>query len=316
MQAIRKGLDFFVATDHNVMPTAWPSMGPLVIPGMEITSSQGHFNAIGLRCWLDWRPNAADGGMESREGMNRIFREAADAGAIRSINHSMREQHLWKFHELELTEVDVLEVINCPMFPPSRMGNELALKAWDTLWNEGWRIPGIGGSDTHSSSEDSYREGVPPLPIGDPATYVLADCLSADAIMKGVRVGNVYVSRGPMLNVEISVGDTSYPIGSDLTHAVNAVIDGMVHVKVEISDLQYGKLYWIENGIEVSVKELYGCTRFEASFCWKNAGYVWGRLQVRDEQGEMLAFTNPIYYGSKEPIISTWGQLRQIMQLE
>ncbi|WP_062049854.1 PHP domain-containing protein [Bacillus sp. JCM 19034] len=47
--AKKMGLDFFVATDHNIIPTKWINDGILIIPGIEVTSSKGHFNALGSR---------------------------------------------------------------------------------------------------------------------------------------------------------------------------------------------------------------------------------------------------------------------------
>ena len=33
------------------------------------------------------------------------------------------------------------------------------------------------------------------------------------------------------------------------------------------------------------------------------------RVEVRDEGGSLLAFTNPIYHGERKPQIFTWGEL-------
>src|SRR5699024_12658778 len=47
--ANKQSLDFFVATDHNIIPTSWyDSSNILVIPGTEVTSTLGHFNIINL----------------------------------------------------------------------------------------------------------------------------------------------------------------------------------------------------------------------------------------------------------------------------
>lgn len=40
-QAAKQGLDFFTATDHNVLSTSWPNGDVLVIPGVEITAGDG-----------------------------------------------------------------------------------------------------------------------------------------------------------------------------------------------------------------------------------------------------------------------------------
>ncbi|MCD9023958.1 CehA/McbA family metallohydrolase [Cohnella silvisoli] len=308
-QAEKMGLDFFVATDHNLIPTVWPEGYPLVIPGMEITSSKGHFNALGLKKWVDWRQSGEDGGMESEEGMNRVLEDTAKAGALRSINHPMLAPWDWLFKETKLANIDTMEIWNDPTFPGNPQATEKALILWNALWNEGYRIPGIGGSDSHNLPTESYEDNGPPSLIGEPATYVLSDGLSAGEILKAVKRGNVYVTRGPVLDIAITVGKRNFVVGDDLTSAVNAAEDGMVHCLLVVSNQTSGSIRWIENGIEVLAQPIGIEDKYECVFDWNNAEYVWRRIEIRGNEGELLAFTNPVYCGEKKPGITTWDQL-------
>lgn len=76
-----RGLDFIIITEHNIMTTGWPDSPLLVIPGIEMTSSRGHFNALGIREWTDLF-GSADGvdGTGDADGMNAADR-AGTGGA-------------------------------------------------------------------------------------------------------------------------------------------------------------------------------------------------------------------------------------------
>lgn len=297
------GLDFFVATDHNIIPTKWLKDSALVIPGVEITSSKGHFNALGVRSWVDWRPTASDMGMESERGMNRILKEVGSQGALRSINHPLLRPWHWTFKETLLSEIDVLEIWNDPTFPDNVDATEQALVLWDTLLNDGYTIPGIGGSDSHMRPTESYVEGGPASLIGDPSTYVWANELSAQAILDSVKSGNVYVSRGQVLNPLFFVNGESVHMGeniaqnSDLTFKLNyqCTINGHRLVKV-INGLR----------TEVEILKLEGT--YEEEVKWKE-GYHWIRYEIRSSNGELLAFMNPIFNGIKKQSLHVWADL-------
>ncbi|MFC5653816.1 CehA/McbA family metallohydrolase [Paenibacillus solisilvae] len=309
-QAEIMGLDFFVATDHNLLSTSWPAGKVLVIPGIEFTSEYGHWNALGLKQWIDWRYRAPDGGIGTQEGMNRVMEEARRHGALRSINHPMLTPWAWMYELTPLAMLDALEIWNDPTYHSNPAATEKALALWSTLWNEGYRVTGIGGSDSHMLPTESYGDNNPPSLIGDPATYVHAERLSAAAILEGVRAGRVYVSRGPVLDLAVTVDDKAYPLGSDLTEPVQRSKEGRVHCRLTVSNASEGSLHVIENGKEIEAYAISDTAQtFEIAMDWKEAQYVWRRIELRSMNGELLAFTNPVSYGSKEQEITTWKQL-------
>jgi hypothetical protein len=309
-QADIMGLDFFVATDHNLLSTSWPKGKALVIPGNEFTADYGHWNALGLRQWIDWRSCTADGGIATQQGMNRVMEEAGQQGALRSINHAMLMPWAWMYEETPLNFLDALEIWNDPTYHTNPAATEKALILWSTLWNEGYQVTGIGGSDSHLLPEESYGDGNPPSLIGDPATYVYADRLSAAAILAAVREGHVYVSRAPVLDICVTVDGISYPLGSDLTEAVNISPDGNVYCSLTVTNCPEGILRVIENGEVVSQLLVSDAARtFAFTSPWKESEYVWRRYEIRANNGNLLAFTNPVFYGAKAQEITTWKQL-------
>jgi hypothetical protein len=78
-------------------------------------------------------------------------------------------------------------------------GNALKLNAiigdsafafWDALLDQGRHLPALGGSDDHRAGVDlTFFQS----PIGDPTTLVLADELSVQAIIDGVKKGRTVV---------------------------------------------------------------------------------------------------------------------------
>nr|MBA2529332.1 CehA/McbA family metallohydrolase [Euzebyales bacterium] len=231
-QALERGLDFFSVTEHNLLTTGWPVDDLLVVPGTEVTSSAGHFNAIGVHRWLDWRQHAADGGCAAAGGMVRLLRDTRAQGGIASINHPLLPPWEWRWTDTPLDAFDALEIWNDPTYPRNEEATQAALRLWSRLWDDGHRVVGIGGSDTHLLPHDSYVPGGPPSVIGDPWTAVFADELSVVAVVDAVRAGRAYLSRGPVLDVRAEVGARRYPPGSSVTAAVASHPGGTAAVRL------------------------------------------------------------------------------------
>ncbi|MEK3663098.1 CehA/McbA family metallohydrolase [Paenibacillus sp. FSL F4-0236] len=318
-QALKQGMDFFVATDHNVMSTSWAKGDALVIPGVEVTAGDGHWNALGLRKWIDWRATSPDGGLTTQQGMDRLMKEAAELGAICSINHPMLTPWAWLYGETQLEGVHSMEIWNDPTFSPNNVATEKALQLWTVSWNEGYRITGIGGSDSHMLPTESYDDSPIPSLIGDPATYVWCDDLSADAVLEGVRNGHVYVSRGPVIDASIQAGGNTYRFGCDLSAAFSQeqgeIASHEVTCTLSVASDVNARVTLIHNGIAESVRDVSITATGEVpevlewNIALEEGTYNWYRFDIRDEAGTLLAFTNPVYYGSKKPQITTYNEL-------
>ena len=65
----------------------------------------------------------------------------------------------------------------------------------DQVWNEGIRVFGVGGSDSHNLEDEFYEGASLPSAVGDPATWVFCDGLSPKNLMNAVRQGHLCVTR-------------------------------------------------------------------------------------------------------------------------
>lgn len=175
--AAERGLDFLAVTDHNVvahhreLPAAGTHAGILLLPGQEVTTDEGHANALGAMPWIDFRGSSDD------------WLAAVEAGGgLMSINHPLYGDCRWR---RPITR-----------HPPLA---EVWHSSWDRRsdaaleWWAAWGAVPIGGSDYHYHGHG----GLP----GQPTTWVEAADLSLLAVSDALRAGRVAISaepRGPV----------------------------------------------------------------------------------------------------------------------
>ncbi len=194
--AADRGLDFVAVTEHNTnshvreLTALQPYFDrTLLIPGMEMTTFQGHANAFNLREPVDFRVTS-----KQVPDWNPLFAQANAKGALVSINHPRvptGEACMgcgWSPNPaVDMSLVQAVEVVN---------GNDVeSAVAGIPFWHEqlqiGLQLTAIGGSDTHDVT--SQNASPPPGQIGVPTTVVYARELSIDGIVAGIRAGNVFL---------------------------------------------------------------------------------------------------------------------------
>jgi hypothetical protein len=157
---------------------------------------------------------------------------------------------------------------------------------------------------------ENYGEGLPPSVIGDPATYVYTDRCSASAILHGIKQRNVYVSRGPEIDLRISIDGKRYGIGSDLTDAIRNSSSSHFSCTIRLHHISSGQVIAMENGKPISTDWIHeNEPTFEYSIEWKHKPYAWLRFEIRSVEGNLLAFTNPFYHGSKSKDAKVWKDI-------
>lgn len=298
ISAKNQGLDFFVATDHNLVPTSWfQDTDILVIPGVEVTSMLGHFNIINAHTSPFSRHKMLD--MLTEEGMNRIL--TADYGnCVISINHPFLTEWKWLLTETPLDKVDSIEIWNDPTYPYNSQATEWALLAWNYLLNDGYQLTGIGGSDSHLRPDDSYEGSTVPSLIGDPGTFVYCEQLTANNIIDSVKKGKVTVSRGGLIQLRL---------GNLLPGSSTQEINGTIKADVDTDESIY--IEWVVDG-EVVQKDHTNHATYVVDFPNVDS-YHWVRVDVRYEDGRLYGFTNPIYFGERQPTMKKWGEILDIM---
>ncbi|MFI8291898.1 CehA/McbA family metallohydrolase [Streptomyces sp. NPDC085614] len=277
------GLDFLTTTEHNTHAGhgAWAEAAGddlLVLLGEEITTRNGHVLAIGTApgTFVDWRYRAR----ENRFG--HFAREIRRAGGlvVPAHPHATCIGCNWKFG---FGDADAVEVWNGPFTPD----DEVSLAAWDAALARGRRTPAMGSSDAHRD----------PDRVGTPQTVVLADDLSREAILAGLRAGRAYVAESSSVSLDFAVTDgrgRSAGIGERL--AVPA--DEPVTVRLAVTGApEGGTVRFVTDQGVLHTARATGPVEWVTTAAY--AGYV--RAEVRHPAaapplpGALAAFTNPVF---------------------
>jgi hypothetical protein len=265
--AAEAGLDFLGVTDHNNVAhqLAYGPGGdglPIVLPGIEVTTYGGHWNAWGTDRWWEFREPES-------KAVERTMRAAMASGAVVSICHPKPFGPPWEYSNDG--GFHAIEVWNGPW----AQLNAVSLARWDELLRRGVRCAAVGGSDTHYLR----RRDVAPRhadSIGTPTTWVHVDGRpTVDAILTALREGRSFVSespRGPQLYLEVDRARKS-------------------RASVEIRDAVGARLELITAmGTLASTSAEEGARVFDVP---DGARFV--RAQLVSENGDVRALTNPVW---------------------
>lgn len=313
-----QGLDFFFLTEHNICHPQLPvSPSCLFIPGIEITTSKGHFNVHGPSRGLEMVNADCSSEAIIEQGLSIVDNEQ---GSI-SVNHPMMKPWHWHYDAMPLVKVNTLEVCCDPTWSTSPQSTEDALDVLSAMWNAGHRIAAVGGSDSHLEPHERNPKATLPSIYGDPATFVYSHGLSGEGILAGLRNGQVYIERQCGLQFSINQGDI-LP-GQD-------VGDAIVSYHLSVADTSNG--YYAECVADGVVIASYPITRQGIEFEVDMSQHSWLRVDIRrgepaqqagDEQdnavkGEFEGVINPVYNGLYDvftnPTLSTWGELIENMK--
>lgn len=295
--AADRGLDFIAFTDHNTISHVkeLTALQPyfdklLLIPGMEMTTFQGHANAFNLREPVDFRVSSTE-----VPDWNTLLSEAKKKGALVSINHPRvptGEACMgcgWSPNPpADLSLVQAIEVIN---------GNDVespvtGIPFWQEQLLKGHRLTAIGGSDTHDVTSKNIP---PPGRIGVPTTVVYAKELSIDAIMDGIRSGNVFVdtagSRDRKLELSATHKESTVTMGGRLSVPAKQ----SVTFTARIEQMTGGTVEIIRDG-KTTRRTGIPAAKHSWSFDETSDGKPhWIRIDVRDADGKLALLGNPIY---------------------
>jgi hypothetical protein len=265
--AVEAGLDFLGVTDHNNVAhhaEYGPGGGqlPIVLPGVEVTTYGGHWNAWGTASWWEFREPTVS-------AVERATRAAADAGAFVSVNHPKPFGPAWEYDTVGAAHA--VEVWNGPWTGL----NSIAVAFWETRLRAGQRLTAVGGSDTHKlRSVDADRRHAPGL--GRPTTWVETGRRpDAAAILRGLRAGRTFVSaspRGPQLYLDRVKDELAVDIRGGRGTGLQLIGDrGVIEA------------HSVESDETTKTVAVHGRT-----------SYI--RAQLVDPSGEVVALTNPIWF--------------------
>ncbi|MGA4841308.1 CehA/McbA family metallohydrolase [Streptomyces sp. G45] len=288
------GLDFVNTSEHNTHSAHahWSDVAGddlLVLLGEEVTTRNGHVLAVGTDpgTFVDWRYRARD----NRFGHYARAIRRAGGLVVPAHPHATCVGCNWKFG---FGEADAVEVWNGAYSPE----DEIALSEWDNALVAAVRgghrwTPAMGNSDAHRD----------PDPVGRPQTVVLADDLTREAILEGIRAGRSYLaeSRDVELTFTASGGKGQHAgIGGRL----RVDRDEPVTVRLDVKGAAGCQIRFVtDQGVLFTspVVPESGTGSAEWRTTASYAAYV--RAEVRKPQtapplpGAMRALTNPIFLG-------------------
>lgn len=194
-----EGVDFVVITDHNVVTQAdllvdAQSRHPdvLFVPGIEVTTYQGHAGAIGATTWVDHRLGQPRG--EGVVDVQSLADDVVAQGAWLDIHHPVLDLGnlcigcAW---DLDVPDgVGGVEIANSGWEPTGKLFTRPSIDFWEALCDQGMRLAPIGGSDDHRAGEGT---GPFDTPVGTSATGVWATELSVPALLDALRAGRTQV---------------------------------------------------------------------------------------------------------------------------
>jgi len=277
------GLDFVTLSDHNTVSglAQIDQLGAddiLTMGGAELTTFWGHALALGGRDWVDWRVRPG------RRTMPQIAAEVIAADGLFIIAHPKSPGDPqctgcdWRYTDMMPGNAPVVEVWNGPWSGASN--NEQALALWYSWLEEGLRVRASAGTDIHQPAPPSERLGF---------NVVYAAELGEPAILDAVARGHNFLSSGPRLELTAQtlkgstamMGDVLPIEESEVTVAWSAsvgdrlrlVVDGRPGDEVTLEPV--GKRSW-----HFGPRMARSCL-----------------VELRSAGGELLALTNPIFWG-------------------
>lgn len=305
-----EGLDFIAVTDHNSIDSFsefGDDPGILVIPGIEATVTDGHWNVFGMPGWQEWLQKVCVGRMSfSLKGTglttNDLLQQSSNLGLLNSVNHPLLKPWEWRDGLTDLRYVNCIEIWNDPLWPDNEQANPQAVALWTNWLNAGYRITAIGGSDFHFLPGES--PGYPGERPGLPMTYVWAQELSGAGVLAGIKSQRVYVSMGPRLTFNADADGKTEDIGGDL-----GIISGEVNLTASIYEAPDGScMRLVKGGKTIHQAAVKGGLMAEFSDTTSSERPEWYRLEVVDSEERVLALTNPIYTGPRrQPRITEFG---------
>jgi hypothetical protein len=287
------GLDFIFLTDHNTISglaeaDAANGDGLLVAAGIELTTFWGHALCLGKRDWVDWR---------LRPGTGEIAAIAAAtyaAGQVFIIAHPQSNGDpgctgcAWRFGELMPGNARLVEIWNGPWAGDSN--NEAALALWYDWLNQGWRLAATAGSDTHSQRSYASQPGF---------NVVYAAALTEAALLEALLAGRLYLSAGPAVAFQAvphvpgtcEVPGTSCEnwISGDTATGPAVFTLGWADcpANARLRVIVDGKLLAERPTESGAGSHTWRMTPDEAN---------WVLAEIRGDDGQMLAVTNPIFF--------------------
>lgn len=284
--ARRAGLDFIATTEHNSAAAhgAWGALARedfLIVIGEEVTTKSGHWLALGIRPGqlVDWNYRVSDGLID------RCLDQVHAVGGVCVAAHPHAPYPSGEFL-YSYQAFDAVEVWNglWRSDRPWNADNEAALAEWGRSLAAGIRAgtsrPAIGSSDTHLDGQ-----------IGIPHTVVLAEELSSQGILAGIRAGRSWIAESAAVELSFTAASADHLAGVGECLATSSQPAG---IRVRVTGVPSGVVSFHTDRGQVHCASLPGHGAGVAQWQTTSKDSAFVRVEVRHPQGDVAALTNPI----------------------
>lgn len=184
-ETINHKIDLYALTDHTMFTTKFPSGNYLFLPGSELTfDNEFHYNLYGCKELIDFT-KYFEGKKTITEVLEHCFKDLSKKYLL-SINHPFAAE-ITRHHHFNIKYFNLLEVINAPYAIDEFIDNEKAIRFFDYLWNHGYQLFGVGGSDAHKKNfHNTY-------PVGIPLTKLFLPESNISSALNSLKNGRVYL---------------------------------------------------------------------------------------------------------------------------
>jgi predicted metal-dependent phosphoesterase TrpH len=290
--AANRGLDFIAISDHNSLAhyAEMRELQPyfnkmLLIPGREMTTFYGHFNAFGITQYVNYLVAEKNG-----RTIDEVVTDIKAMGGIVSINHpqSPTDERCrgcgWgPPGPVDLSKFSAVEAVNA---------GRVMDRFWDQQIASGLRLTAIGGSDNH----DALRPESQPGAIAHPTTVVQAKELSVAGILDGIRSGHVFVdltgSKDRLLEVEATAPNATAHMGDAI--AIKNGID--LELRVHVVNCANATVQTLLDGKPMGAPlPLQGADQTIETHWASDGGRHWIRFTVNNGSEDTLLLGNPVF---------------------
>lgn len=290
----KKQLDYLFLTDHNVISNKGIEKNWNFFSGTELTlDNHGHFNIYGVK-EIDYE-NVFCEDRDPGDNVREILKEVKkDKDTMISLNHPF-QKNTGPSHNISMDLFDTIEIINCP-YKESEDMIKKTIKAFDYLWEKGYKIFGVAGSDTHKVIE-GYE-----TTVGIPKNVTnLKSEFSEKELLKAIKNGKNYITFDKKVKIDIFSENKKYSLGDEVKEKVN--------FKIESSE----KIYWhgILNG-KILFKDF--SNKVNRVIKLNNGEYF--RIDGYDCNGKICYFFNPIYNNITESEKLSWFDIKNYIERE
>ena len=286
-QAVDEGIDYLGITDHNTISALqerndkqWLKNMPLnILPGIEYTTYFGHFLVHGhipdiVKNWTDI----------TRENIQPFLGELNASGAYITIAHPFDMGNpfctgcQWEYTLENLDHVHSIEVWNGTN-PQSSLSNVDAYAKWVQLLQDGYEVNASCGRDWHRPTNSDETKAY---------MYIVAESTNQDAILQSLKQGRTFISTQPILdmwvNSHFTFGDRVLLTDHSITLSLNA------------KELSNGDQIDIYAGKEIVYSTIAKDKEFQVELNLQNFQSKFIRVEVKNNEDDVIAFSNPIYF--------------------